>query len=154
MANTVSEGDLALDKFIAIDSSEDPTAFLGSLEKRNSFSLGSRPATNKNNEQSVCDDRGKALFGSVLRGPAAEWFDSLETTYFFWNEIKTQFIARFTGRKMWYHFQIEAKNFKRQPIENIKRCIHRNKTLVDQWWPTPSDVDADAQTACDNQRTG
>ena len=80
MANTVAYPDLALEKFIGIDSSEDPTAFIRLLEKKISFSLGSRPATNENNIQTVYDDRRKALFGSVLRGPAAEWFDSLDAS--------------------------------------------------------------------------
>ena len=79
MANTVAYPDLALEKFIGIDSSEDPTAFIRLLETKISFSLGSRPATNENNIQTIVyDDRRKALFGSVLRGPATEWFDSLD----------------------------------------------------------------------------
>ena len=153
MANTVAYPDLALEKFIGIDSSEDPTAFIRLLEKKISFSLGSRPATNENNIQTVYDDRRKALFGSVLRGPAAEKFDSLEAALT-WNEIKTQFIARFTDGKMQYRFRIEAENLKRQPDENIKSYIHRIKTLVDKGWPTPSDADANARTACENQRIG
>ena len=138
---------------MGIDSSEDPTAFIRLLEKKISFSLGSRPATNENNIQTVYDDRRKALFGSVLRGPAAEWFDSLDAALT-WDEIKTQFIARFTDGKMQYRFRLEAKNLKRQPDENIKSYIHRIKTLVDTGWPTPSDADANARTACENQRIG
>ena len=49
MANTVAYPDLALEKFIGIYSSEDPTAFIRSLEKKIGFSLGSRPNTNENN---------------------------------------------------------------------------------------------------------
>ena len=55
---------------------------------------------------------------------------------------------------MQYRFQIEAENLKRQPEENLKCYIHRIKTLVDNGWPTTSDADADAQTACENQRIG
>ena len=80
MANTVAYPDLALEKFIGIDSSEDPTAFIRLLEKKISFSLGSRPATNENNIQSVHDDQRKSLVGAVSRGPTAEWFDSLQAT--------------------------------------------------------------------------
>ena len=53
MANTLVHPDLALDKFIAIDSSENPTAFIRLLEKKISLSLGSRPALNENNNQTV-----------------------------------------------------------------------------------------------------
>ena len=149
MANTLAYPDLALEKFIGIDSSEDPTAFIRFLENKISFSLGSIPATNENNIQTVYDDRRKA----VLRGPAAEWFDSLEAALT-WDEIKTQFIARFTDGKMQYRFRIEAENLKRQPDENIKSYIHRIKTPVDKVWPMPSDADANARTACENQRIG
>ena len=55
---------------------------------------------------------------------------------------------------MQFRFQIEAENLKRQPDENMKSCIQRIKTLVDKGWPTPSDAEADAQTACGNQLTG
>ena len=153
MASTVAYPDLAIEKFIGIDSSENPTAFILLLEKKISFSLGSRPTTKKNNIQTVYDDRRKALFGSVLRGPAAEWLDSLEAILT-WDETKTQFIARFTDGKMQYRFRIETGNLKRQPGENIKSYIHRIKTLVDKGGPTPSDADANARTAYENQRIG
>ena len=80
MANTVAYPDLALEKFIGIDSSEDPTAFIRLLEKRISFSLGNRPGANKNNVKTVHDDQRKNLVGAVSRGPTAEWFDSLQAT--------------------------------------------------------------------------
>ena len=89
----------------------------------------------KINIQTVYDDRRKTLFVSVLGGPAAEWFDSLDAALT-WDEIKTQFIARFTDRKMQYRFRIEAENLKRQPDENIENYIHRINTLVDKGWPS------------------
>ena len=153
MANTVAYPDLALEKFTRIDSNEDATAFIRLLEKKINLSLGSRPETPENNLQTVYDDRRKALFGSALRGPAAEWIDSLEATLT-WKEIKTQFIAPFIDGKIQYRFGIEAENLKRQPDENIKSYMHRIKILNDKGWPTPSDADANAQTACKNQRIG
>ena len=123
MANTVAYLDLASEKFIGIDSSEDPTAFICFLEKKTSFSVGSRHPTKEKNVQTVYDNRWKALLGSVLRGPAAEWFDSLETILAR-NEIKTQFIARLSDGKMRYQFQIEAKNLRIQPDQNIKSYKH------------------------------
>ena len=80
MAKTVAYSDLALEKFIGIDSSEDPAAFIRFLEKNLSFSLGSRPAVNEYNVKTVHDDGRKDIFGAVSRGPIAEWFDSLQTT--------------------------------------------------------------------------
>ena len=123
MANTLAYTDLALEKFIGIDSSEDATAFIRLFEKKISFSSGSRATTNESTTQTVYDDRRKALFGSVSRGPAAEWFDSLDAALK-WDELKTRLIAPFTDRKMQHRFGIEAENLKRQPDENIKSYIH------------------------------
>ena len=66
MANTVAYPTLALDKFIGIDSSEDPTAFIFLLETKISFSLGSRPAVNENNVRTVHDLRRKDLLRRCL----------------------------------------------------------------------------------------
>ena len=68
--------------------------------------------------------KGKPLFGSVLRGLAAEWFDLLEAALA-GNEKKTQFIARFLDGKMQCRFRIEAEKMKREPDENIKSYLHR-----------------------------
>ena len=153
MANTVAYPGLTLEKFIGIDSSEDPTAFIRLLENKISFSLGSRPTANKNGQQTVYDDRRKALFGSVLRGPAAERFDSLDAALA-WEEMKTKFINRFTDGKMQYRLRIEAENLKRQPDVNIKSYIHRIKTFVDKGWLTPPNATQEASTVCENRRIG
>ena len=50
---------------------------------------------------------------------------------------KTEFIARFIDGKI---------------SENIKCFIHRIETLIDKGWSTPRDADANARTACENQR--
>ena len=68
--------------------------------------------------------------------------------------MKTQFSARVTEGKTQYRFRIEAEILKRQSDENIKSYIHRIKTLVDKEWPPPPDADANARTACGNQRIG
>ena len=119
MANTVAYPDLAPEKFIGNDSNEDPTAFIRLLEKQISFSLGSRHTANENGQQTVYDDRRKALFGSVLPGPAAERLHSLDAALT-WEEMKTQFINMFTDGKLQYWFRIEAENLKRQPDEIVK----------------------------------
>ena len=108
MANTVAYPDLGLEKLIGIDSSGGPTAFIRLQEKKINFSFGSRLATKKNNVQTVYGDRGKALFESVSRGPAAEWFDSLVAALACY-ETKTQFIARVTDGKMEHRFRMQAE---------------------------------------------
>ena len=99
-ANTVAYPD-PLEKFMGIDSSEHTTVFIHLLEIKNFFSIGSRPKNNENNVQTAYGDQRKTLFGSVIRGPVAEWFDALEAALA-WNEIKTQFIARLTDETMQY----------------------------------------------------
>ena len=91
MANTVAYPDLQLEKFIGIDSSEDPTAFIRLLEKKISFSLGSGPAVNEYNVKPVLHDGRKDLFGAVSRRPIAEWFDSLQGTIT-WNASKRHWL--------------------------------------------------------------
>ena len=108
MANTVAYPDLSLEKFIGIDSNEDPTAFLRLLEKKIGFSLGSRPVTNENNIQTVYDDRRKAIFGSVLRGPVAEWFDSLDAA-FTWDEKKHTLLLDSLKGKCSTDFKLKLK---------------------------------------------
>ena len=91
MANTVAYPDLALEKFIGIDSSEDPTAFIRLLEKKISFPLGSGPAVNEYNVKTVLDDGRKDLFGAVSQRPIAEWFDSLQATIT-WNASRIHWL--------------------------------------------------------------
>ena len=55
---------------------------------------------------------------------------------------------------MQYRFRIQAEKLRTQPDENIKSYIHRIKTLVDKGWPKPPHADANARTACENQRIG
>ena len=107
------------------------------------FSLGTRPG-DAGDEQDAFDNRQRALFGSILRGPAAQWYQGLAANLP-WNEIRDQFIDRFTDDKDKYRRRIEAENIKRQPDEFIKSYIHRLSTAVDRGWPNP--------TFNDDQRT-
>ena len=61
MANTVAYSDFGLENIAEIDSKEEPTAFLRLLQKKFSFSLCSRPATNENNVKILHDDQRKAV---------------------------------------------------------------------------------------------
>ena len=63
--------DLTLDKFSGADPDQDAESFVQLIERKINFALGDAPAD--------LDDlvsytfRKKALFASLLRGPAAEW---------------------------------------------------------------------------------
>ena len=56
--------------------------------------------------QAAYDDRQKALFGLVLRGPAAQWFETLAPSLA-WNEVRNQFITRFTDAKDKYRKELK-----------------------------------------------
>ena len=86
--------------------------FIDLIERKIEFSLGLRPAA-AGVDRNLFDHRRKALFGSVLRGPAQDWFAGLESA-FTWAQIRAAFIARFTDGKDKYLQQIEAENLKRQ----------------------------------------
>ena len=143
MANVVAYPDLAFEKFTGLDPNEDARDFLDIVEKKIAFSLGTRPG-DAGDEQDAYDNRQRALFGSILRGPSAQWYQGLASNLP-WNEIRDQFIDRFTDDKDKYRRRIEAENIKRQPDEFIKKYIHRLSTAVDRGWPNP--------TFNDDQRT-
>ena len=75
MPNThLAYPDLALDKFSSTDPDQDAESFVQFIERKIKFALGDAPAD--------LDDlvsytfRKKAFFSSLLRGPAAEWYEN------------------------------------------------------------------------------
>ena len=120
MANIVAYPDISLEKFTGLDPSEDVADFLSLIERKIEFSLGLRPgAGDAYDAQNAYDARRKALFGSVLRGPAAQWFDSLPAAEPR-DDVRTGFLDRFTDEKDTYRKRIEVENIRRQPDELIK----------------------------------
>ena len=113
MANVVAYIDLALKKFTGLDPNDYERDFLDIVEKKIAFSLGTRPA-DAGDDQDAYDNRQGALFGSLLRGPAAQWYQGL-AAHLPWNEIRDHF----TDDKDKYRRRIEAENMKRQPDEFI-----------------------------------
>ena len=61
------------------------------------FSLGTRPAAAGANHDAY-DNRPRALFGSKMRGPAAQWYQGLAAVLP-WINLRDQFINRFTDFK-------------------------------------------------------
>ena len=75
--NTVSFPDLALDKFSGNDPEQDSRSLLTTVENKINFSMGHEP--DNDDERARYLFRKKALFSSLLRGPAAEWYaDNIE----------------------------------------------------------------------------
>ena len=135
---------LALEKFTGLDPSEDAQEFFSLIQRKIQFSLGTRDPADAD-LQTANDARQKALFGSVLRGPAAQWFETL-SPLLAWNEVRNQFITRFTYAKDKYRKRIEVESIKRQPEELIKSYIHRVTKAVEKGWPDP-DFKNDQRTA-------
>ena len=106
MANVLAYPDLALEKFTGLHPNEDARNFLDVVEKKIAFSLGTRPADAGAN-QDAYDKRQRALFGSILGSPAAQWHQGLAADLP-WNNIRDQFIDRFTEDKDKYGRRVEA----------------------------------------------
>ena len=134
-ANVVAYPDIALEKFTGLDPSEDAQEFFSLRQRKIQFSLGTRDPADAD-LQAAYDARQKALFGSVLRGPAAQWFETLAPGLA-WNEVRNQFITRFTDAKDKYRKRIEVESIKRQPDELIKSYTHRVTKAVEKGWPDP-----------------
>ena len=69
MANVVAYPDIALEKFTGLDPSEDAQEIFNLTQRKKQFSLGTRDPADEGLQETY-DARHRALFGSVLRGPA------------------------------------------------------------------------------------
>ena len=86
MANLVAYPDLALKNLTGLDPNEDAKDFLDIVEKKIAFSLGTGPE-DAGNDQDAYDNRQKALFGSFLRNPTAQWYRG-SAACLPWNDIR------------------------------------------------------------------
>ena len=66
--------DLAGDKFSGTDPDQDAETFIQLIEQKINFALGDAPGDA--GELANYTFRKKALFSSLLRGPAAEWYEN------------------------------------------------------------------------------
>ena len=108
--------DLAPDKFSGTDPDQDAESLIQLIEWKINFALGDAPA----NADALANYnfRTKALFSSLLRGPAAEWYGSTIEAVTPWEDIGTNFITRFSdGRNKFRH---------RQEVEHCVRRRRRN----------------------------
>ena len=92
--NTISVPDLALDTFSVNDPDQDAKLFLLTLENKINFLLRSRPTDVAKIARYLF--RKKALFSSLLRGPAAEWHADSIGDAATWDQLRTIFIDRFS----------------------------------------------------------
>ena len=117
MANThLAYFDVAIDNFFGTDPDQDAEYFIQLIERKINFAFEDAPADA--DELGNYTFRKKELFSSLLRGPAAEWYESNITNATTWDYVQTHFMTRFSdGRNMFRH---EWKwNTASEEMENI-----------------------------------
>ena len=120
-ANVVAYPDIALEKVTALNPTEDAQEFFSLKRRKIQFLLETRNPADAY-LQAAYDAIQKALFRSVLRGPAAQWFERLAPALA-WKENRNKFITRFTEAKDEYRKKIEVESIEMQPDELIKKLF-------------------------------
>ena len=86
---------MAPDRFSGTDLDQDAEALVRLVECKINFALGTEPEPGEL-ELVIYLFRKEALFSSLLRGPAPEWYGSAIQDAMAWNEVRTLFITRFS----------------------------------------------------------
>ena len=130
MANThLAYPDLAIDKFSGTDPDQDAESFIQLIERKINVAPGDA------GELVKYTFRKKALFSSLLRGPAAEWYESTFTNATTWENDRTNFITRFSDGRNKFRYRMEVEHCIRGEGEEIRNVLHRIKRTVDKGWP-------------------
>ena len=79
--------------------------------------------------------RKNALFSSLLRGPAAEWYENNITNATSWENVRTNFITRFSDGRNKFQYCMEVEHCFRRDGEEIRNFLQRIKRTVDKGWP-------------------
>ena len=134
MANThLAYSDLAIDKFSGTDPDQDAESFIQLIERKINFALGDAPGEAA--ELANYTFRKKALFSSLLRGPAAEWHESNITNATTWGNVRTNFVTRFSDGRNKNRYRMKVEHCIRGDGEEIRNFLHRIKRTVDKGWP-------------------
>ena len=126
--------DLALDKFSGTDPDQDAEAVIRLIECKMNFALGTEP-DEADAEHVIHLFRKKALFSSLLRGPAADWYGSTIQDAMTCNEVRTLFITSFLDGRNEFRHKMEVEHCIRADGEEIRNFLHRTKKTVDKSWP-------------------
>ena len=144
--------DLAIDKFSGIDPDQDAESFVQLIERKTNFALGDAAADA--GELVNYTFRKKALFSSLLRGPAAEWYESNITNATTWEDVRTNFITRSSDGRNKFRFRMEVEHCIRGDGEEIRNFLHRIKRTVDEGWPDDLNGFEAAQYAAERAAQG
>ena len=135
MANAhLAYPDLALDKFSGTDPDQDAEAFIRLIECKINFVPGAEP-NEADAEHVIYLFRKKALFSSLLRGPAVEWYGSTIQDAMTSNEVRTLFITRFSDGRNKFRLRMEVEQCIRADGEEIRNFLLRLKKTMDKGWP-------------------
>ena len=125
---------LARDKFSGTDPDQDAEALEHLMECNVSFGLGTEP-DEADDAHVIHLFRKKALFSSLLRGPAADWYGSTFQDGTTWNNAQTLFITRFSDGRNKLGHRTEVEHCIRADGEKIRSFLHRIKKTVNKRWP-------------------
>ena len=152
MANThLAYPDLALDKFSGTDPDQDAEFFVRLIERKINFALGDAPADS--DDLISYTFRKRALFSSLLRGPAAEWYEKNIVNATTWAETREQFITRFFDGRNKFRHRMEIEHCVRGDGEEIRNFLNRIK-IVDKGWPDDKEGIAEADRAAERPAQG
>ena len=125
--------DLAIEKFFGTDPDQDAEAFIQIFERKINFALGDAPADAI--ELINYTFTKKALFSSLLRGQAAEWYEGNITDATTRENVRTNFITRFSHGRNKFRYRMEVEHCIRGDAAEIRNFFHRIKRRVDKSWP-------------------
>ena len=148
--------DLALDNISGTDPDPDAEAFIRLIECKINFALGTEPDAGELEHVTYLFMK-KALFSSLLKGPAADWYGSTIQDSKTWDEVRTLFITRFSDGRLKFRHRMEVEHRIRAEGEEIRNFFQRIKKTLDKCWPddmvviAPGDENAE-RTAHGRQR--
>ena len=75
------------------------------------------------------------MFSSLLRGPAADWYENNITIATTWENVRTKFIIRLSDGRDKFRYRMKVEHCIRRDGEEIRKIFHRIKRTVDKGWP-------------------
>ena len=98
----------AIEKFSGTDADQDAESFIHLIERKINFALGDAPTDAS--ELVNYTFKKKALLSFLLRGPAAEWYESNITNATTWENVRTNFITRFPDGRKKFRYRMEVEH--------------------------------------------
>ena len=153
MGNThLRFSDLSLNKFSGTDPDQYAESTVQLIERKIIFALGDAPADP--------DDlvgytfRKKALFSSLLQGPAADWFENSIENAKTWATTREQILTKFSDGPIKFPHRLKIGHCVRGDGEQIRNFLHGKKKIVDKQWPDDMKGYSEGDRAAERQAQG